>query len=94
MHTTSPDVCISRSRTVIGRAAGTEPAMAPTASSVATFMSVRCSGRCLLAGSSITRRPCSARVRAATVVIGLVIEAMLKMVSTVIGTPAALSRQP
>ncbi len=39
-------------------------------------------------------RPCSVSISAPTAVIGLVIEAMLKMVSVVIATPAALSRQP
>ena len=45
-------------------------------------------------GSSIRSLPCSYSNSAPTVVIGLVMEAMLKMVSVVMATLAALSRKP
>src|ERR1700737_297784 len=45
-------------------------------------------GKYLLKGSSIRSLPCSYSIRAPTAVIGLGIEAMLKMVSVVMATPA------
>jgi hypothetical protein len=42
----------------------------------------------------LSNRPCSYSMSAPTAVIGFVMDAMLKIMSVVLGTPAALSRQP
>jgi hypothetical protein len=78
---------------VILRLAGTVSSTGSPASRNATRMSVNF-GKYFASGSSIRILPCSTSISAPTAVIGLVIEAMLKMVSVVIATPAALSRQP
>ncbi len=51
-------------------------------------------GKCLPTGSLTITRPSSNSCISATEAIGLVIEAMLKIVSFAIGAPASLSRQP
>ena len=53
-----------------------------------------CSGAQRVIGSSRRKRPSSKSISAAVDVMGFVIEAMRKMVSRVIGSPAAMSRQP
>ena len=78
---------------VILRPAGTLSATGSPASRTATCMSANF-GKYFASGSSISSLPCSTSISAPTAVIGLVIEAMLKMVSVVMGTLAALSRQP
>jgi len=81
-----------RSRMVMGRAAGTESStVSPAWSITATRMSANF-GKYIAKGSSIVSRPCSTSFRAPTATMGLVIDAMLKIVSAVIATPAALSR--
>src|ERR1700730_4532205 len=76
---------------VIWRLAGTVSAVGSPASRTATRMLANF-GKYLASGSSIRILPRSYSIRAPTVVIGLVIDAMLKMVSVVIARPAALSR--
>src|SRR6266571_4295137 len=89
-----PEVWRIRSWIVIGRLTGTVSAVgSPLASRAATRMLANF-GKYLLSGSSIRILPCSYSIKAPTAVIGLVIEAMLKMVSVVMATPAALPRQP
>src|SRR4030088_1405685 len=88
-----PEVWRIRSWIVIWRLAGTVSAVGSPASRTATRMLANF-GKYLLSGSSIRILPCSYSIKAPTAVIGLVIEAILKMVSVVMATPAALSRQP
>ena len=63
----------------------------PAGLRTATCMRANC-GRYFASGSSIDSFPCSSRPSAATVVSGLVIDAMLKMASVVIDAFVALSR--
>ena len=74
---------------VISRAAATVPV--PFGSR--TRMSLN-SGRNLDTGSVSSNRPSSASIRTATLVTGLVIEAIRKMVSSAIGRPAPTSAHP
>ena len=78
---------------MIGRVAGTVAISSPWSSlgSPSTRMSFS-SGRYFSTGSSSPILPCSTRVITATQVIGLLIEAIAKIVSSVMGLLLARSR--
>ena len=79
---------------MIGCRAGTLPVIvSPFWSSSATSMLANF-GKYFDSGSSISSLPRSCSCSAASATIGLVIDAMLKIVSLVIATSAALSRKP
>ncbi len=78
-----PEVCVSRSRRVIGR--GGFLSVTESSDRVATIIRPTNSGRCFSTGSSIASFPSSASIMTAIAVIGLVIEAMRKSVSGRIG---------
>ena len=79
---------------MIGCFAGTLPVMvSPLAFSSATSICAYF-GKYFESGSSIKSLPRSCNCSAASATIGLVMDAMLKMVSLVIATPAFLSRKP
>src|SRR4051812_13946829 len=88
----SPDRCVNRSRKVIGRFASSVASSGPSGSrSTRTWAS---SGAQISMASSSANRPSSSSIKAATVVTGLVIEAMRKMVSRSTGRSCARSRRP
>ena len=76
---------------VIARVAGTVSTMADLSAFITATRIVPNCGRNFDTGSSIRIRPCSYNISAPDATIGLVIDAMLKIASVVIGVPAALS---
>jgi hypothetical protein len=94
-----PAVCVRRSRTVIGRLAGTNDTPVPMSGPgpgslrVATVVLANV-GTNRLTGSFKPTFPSSTSMRIAALVIAFVCDAMRKMVSVVIRRPASLSRQP
>ena len=77
-----PEVCVSRWR-IVTRAGLPSAVFRPSNS-----------GRCFSTGSSTESLPSSWSIRTAVAVIGLVIEAIQKIVSGRIGLPAAMSALP
>ena len=77
---------------VIGRRAATVFSRGPVGSTSTRISAI--SGNHRLTGSVSVSLPCSIRAIAAATVTGLVIEAIRKMVSRCMGSPASMSRWP
>jgi hypothetical protein len=93
MSYAKPDVWVSSCRSVTGLVDGRRIGL-PEESNPSRIWRVPSSGRCFAAGSSSVNLPCSTSCIAPTDVIALVMEAMEKMDSGVIGTPETESRVP
>ncbi len=92
MSMPSPNVEVSRSRTVIGRRAGTVSSSGPS-TRFSTFRSASSGSHCCTGSSSRTRHS-SSRIIAAAIATGLDVDAIRKIVSRRIGGPPSWRMVP